>query len=242
MHIEKLIQKCKSNKDTKWYIKAFQILINYYFNLKNNSNNVHTEHINIIGQALNCIITDSNRIPTDNDIHKMQHNMNNSYSSVQSIAGGYINNNYKIINDIIQYWLRHRDNNRQHYHHNTYDTDILDVSKFCAKRKNQDWYNEGWNLLVSINSKIHNNLLSKNEGYSAIGKLLNCLVNFSNIDPIFDKILLNYIHNTIRLKNKNSSFYIMSRLDEKYYDLSDLYKEWYFVYGKKGDPNGIYKP
>ena len=49
MHIEKLIQKCKSNKDTKWYIKAFQILINYYFNLKNNSNNVNTEHINTIG-------------------------------------------------------------------------------------------------------------------------------------------------------------------------------------------------
>ena len=52
-------------------------------------------------------------------------------------------------------------NNRQNYHHNTYDTDILDVSKFCAKRKNQDWYNEGWNLLVSIHSKIHNNLYQK---------------------------------------------------------------------------------
>ena len=240
MHIEKLIKKCKSNKDTKWYIKAFQILINYYFNLKNNSNNINSEHINIIGQALNCIITDSNRIPTDNDIHKMQHNMNNSYSRVQSIAGGYINNNHKIINDIIQYWLRHSDNNRQHHHHNTYDTDILDVSKFCAKRKNQDWYNEGWNLLVSIHSKIHNNLLSKNEGYSAIGKLLNCLVNFTNIDPIFDKNTLNLLHD--RIKNRNSSFYIMSRLDVKYHDLNDLYKDWYFVYGKKGDPNGIYRP
>ena len=170
----------------------------------------------------------------------MQHNMNNSYSRVQSIAGGYINNNYKIINDIIQYWLRHRDNNRQHYHHNTYDTDILDVSKFCAKRKNQDWYIEGWNLLVSIYSKIHNNLLSKNEGYSAIGKLLNCLVNFTNIDPIFDKNILNLLHD--RIKNKNSVFYIMSRLDDKYHDLNDLYKDWYFVYGKKGDPNGIYRP
>ena len=34
----------------------------------------------------------------------------------------------------------------------------------------------------------------------------------------------------------------MSRLGDKYYDLNDLYQDWYFVYGKKGDPNGIYRP
>ena len=62
---------------------------------------VNTEHINTIGQALNCIINDLNWIPTENGIQIMQNNMNNGTSKVQSMAGGYINNDYKIINDII---------------------------------------------------------------------------------------------------------------------------------------------
>ena len=34
MNIEKLIQKCKNNKNTKWYTYAFNILLNYYHSLK----------------------------------------------------------------------------------------------------------------------------------------------------------------------------------------------------------------
>ena len=111
----------------------------------------------------------------------------------------------------------------------------------CKKRiKSQQWYKDGWNLLVKIYKKIHNNLLPIKTGYAAIGNLLNCLINDINADPSFNKIQFLLIRD--RIETKNSSFYFDSKLDIKYTELNYIYKEWYFAYGIKGDLLGMCKP
>ena len=88
--------------------------------------------------------------------------------------------------------------------------------------------------------KIQNNLLPKKTAYAAIGTLLNCLINNTNTDPVFNKSNLFFITN--KIEDKNSSFYTRSKLDIKYTELNYVYKDWYFAYGIKGDPSGICKP
>ena len=51
INITDLVRNCNNKKNTKWYTKAFEILIDYYNYLKNYNKNVNSKHINIIGQA-----------------------------------------------------------------------------------------------------------------------------------------------------------------------------------------------
>ena len=91
------------------YITAFQILIEYYYIIKNNSNSINSDHINTIGQVLNCIINDESRIPTENDFHNMANKMNNHTSNVLRMTGKFLKRNYNIIHEIIQFWVINKD-------------------------------------------------------------------------------------------------------------------------------------
>ena len=386
INIIELIRNCNNNnnKSTKWYTKAFGILIDYYNSFINYNIKLRSKQINIIGQALNCIINNLNRIPTKNDIQNMDYNMNfhlnNGTSNILIMASEFIKNKYVILNDIVQYWVKHRDiiieetssNSTSQESYSTdeslpeWDENGDDIRKHCSKTKNRDkrwyliayynllkyykklqininthkiiknigflfncmvynvygnvknksdveniqskitigskfqhdskldnkqiiemnfilnkwyeayrnyykyrpyhqknsnqqssniedsdvlnhctkkiknkyWYVDGWSLLFGIHKKIHDNLLPKNTGYASIGHLLNCLVNNTDADPIFNSTQLILIHE--RLQNKDSSFYFKSKLDTKYKYFNYLYKEWYFAYGKKGGPYGSY--
>ena len=113
INITDLVRNCNNNKNTKWYTKAFEILIDYYNYLKNYNINVNSKHINIIGQAFNCIINDLNRILIKTDIQNMDYNMNshlnNGTSNIVVMAGEFIKKNHDVLNEIVEYWVKHRD-------------------------------------------------------------------------------------------------------------------------------------
>ena len=102
IHVKNLLKTCNSKKTPKWYSDAFGVLINYYIDLLDIT--VDSNHINLLGQVLNCIINDLNQIPTETDLQNMQTNINSSTSNVKSMASGFININYVIIYEILQYW------------------------------------------------------------------------------------------------------------------------------------------
>jgi hypothetical protein len=106
--------------------------------------------------------------------------------------------------------------------------------------KSQQWYKDGYNLIVRFYKKIQNNLLPKNTGYAAIGTLLNCLVNDTNADPILNKTDFFFVY--ARIESKYSPFYEKSKLGIKYTELNYIYSEWYYAYGIQADLTGACKP
>ena len=148
--IESLLLDCNNNnKNTKWYTDAFTILINYFIDLT--EINVNSTHINKIGQALNCIINDSNRIPTNNDIMIMDYNVkfekNHGTTNVLRMANEFINTNKEILNDIIGYWLKYRNdaNPKSYITDDIYEWDegFYNITGHCLKlhkRRDKKWY------------------------------------------------------------------------------------------------------
>ena len=64
-----------------------------------------------------------------------------------------------------------------------------EVKSHCKKtNKNDQWYADGWYLLVKLRRQMHNNKITKNEGYGSIGLLLNCLTRNVTVNPIKYKI------------------------------------------------------
>ena len=247
MNIEKLIEKCKNNKNTKWYTYAFNILLNYYNSLKNNST-INSKHINTIGQALNCIINDLNRIPTDFDIQNMKYNMNfklnNGTSNVLSMASGFINRNHVIINDLIEFWVKHRYNivketsSNSSTNQETYSSDDLlsewsteydDLVNHCMDHKKRDkkWYLISYYNLSNYHKKLKTNKTSIYRILALIEGLFYCMLNKR---PNYTK---DTEHDIAVLKSKialGSKFQSESKLDDaKIFHMNVIFNDWVYL-------------
>ena len=150
IHVKNLLKTCNSNKTTEWYTDAFDVLINYYFDLLEIT--VDSNHINLLGQVLNCIICGINLIPSEMDIKNMDYNINFDKnlgnSKLMKMARGYIDNNKPIIKEIIQYWINHRALFKQEEWRNKKNSigNIYNLLMQCNSNKTTGWYTDAYNI------------------------------------------------------------------------------------------------
>ena len=160
------------------YITAFQILIEYYYFIKHNSNSINSDHINTIGQVLNCIINDESRIPTENDFHNMANKMNNHTSNVLMKASKFLTNNHAIISEIIQFWVYYRTNLNDELLPE-WSTEYDDLINYCMNNKKRDkkWYLIAYHNLSNYHKKIKTNKTSIYRILALIEGMFYCILN-----------------------------------------------------------------
>ena len=242
INIENLLAQCKINKTSKMYTTAFQILIEYYYFIKYNSDGINSNHINTIGQVLNCIINDESRIPTENDFHNMANKMNNHTSNVLMKASEFLTNNHAIISEIIQFWVYYRTNLNDELLPE-WSTEYDDLINYCMNNKKRDkkWYLIAYHNLSIYHKKIMTNKTSIFRLLSLIEGLFKCMVKkslsksldeshkyTSNLDD--DKILHK---NAIHIQNQltiGSKFQHESQLDDaKILHMNVIMNDWLYL-------------
>ena len=250
-------------RDKHWYLIAYHNLSIYHIKLKQKTTvKIHLLK-GIMETLINCMVNKKNNslMYKDNDFNriKSQLTLGSEFQKESRLDNDKILHMKVILNDM-NVLLNNKEDNSHKYERNytnntedshkyernynggnTNNTEDSEILSHCEEIiKSQQWYKDGWNLIVRFYKKIQNNLLPKKTAYAAIGTLLNCLINNTNTDPVFNKSNLFFITN--KIEDKNSSFYTRSKLDIKYTELNYVYKDWYFAYGIKGDPSGICKP
>ena len=255
-------------RNKQWYLIAYHNLSNYHIKLKQKTTvKIHLLQ-GVMETLINCMVNRKNTSfkyrESEFDQIKSQITLGSEFQKESKLEDDKILHMKVILNDLFKEDNSHKyernytnntdnshkyekkytnntDNSHKYERNYTNNTEDSEILSHCEQIiKSQQWYKDGYNLIVRFYKKIQKNLLPKKTAYAAIGTLLNCLINNTNVDPVLNKSNLFFINNY--LENKNSSFYTKSKLDIKYIELNYIYKEWYFAYGFKGDPSGICKP
>ena len=111
------------------------------------------------------------------------------------------------------------------------DSEVLNNCK--KTNKNDQWYADGWNLLVKLHRKIHNNQLPKKKGYASIGHLFNCLINDVDENPVSNMKSVITIRVGLQIKDNQDFVDFLCKYKKKSaYVFEDVQKILRFFFGK----------